>query len=99
MHLEIYKLKLFAVNLKWFILFFNLKKKVRNFIQISITIKEHTVPQMPHHGLGEVLDKLLQRGALQDLEDRVLHFLLVVHVIALMTAKLVLGHHLPREGR
>lgn len=47
-----------------------------------------------HHGLGEVLDKLLQRGALQDFEDCVLHLLLIIHVITLMTAELVLCHHL-----
>lgn len=52
-----------------------------------------------HHGLGQVLDKLLQRGALQDLEDGVLDLLLVVHVVALMTAELVLGHHLAEGSR
>lgn len=51
-----------------------------------------------HHGLGEVLDKLLQSGTFQDLEDRVLDFLLVVHVIALMPTELVLCHHLAKGG-
>lgn len=54
------------------------------------------VGEESHHGLGQVLDKLLQRGALQDLEDGVLDLLLVVHVVALMTTELVLGDHLAR---
>lgn len=57
------------------------------------------VEEESHHGLGQVLDKLLQRGALQDLEDGVLDLLLVIHVIALMTAELVLGHHLAEGSR
>lgn len=47
-----------------------------------------------HHCLGEVLHKLLQRGALEYFKDRVLDFLLVVHVVALMTTELVFCHHL-----
>lgn len=52
------------------------------------------VPRGAHHGLREVLHKLGQGGALQHLEHGVLHFLLVVHVVALVPAELVLCHHL-----
>lgn len=47
-----------------------------------------------HHGLREVLHKLGQGGALQHLEHCVLHFLLIIHVIALVPTELVLCHHL-----
>lgn len=66
---------------------------------VCLRKKGGRVEDESHHGLGQVLDKLLQRGALQDLEDGVLDLLLVIHVVALMTAELVLGHHLAEGSR
>jgi len=47
-----------------------------------------------HHGLWKVLDKLSQSRAFQNLEHCVFYFLLIIHVIALMSTELIFCHHL-----
>lgn len=59
-----------------------------------ILCKKKSQAEDAHHCLGKVLNKFRQGGIFQDFEHGVLHFLFIIHVIALMATELVLCYYL-----